>query len=35
MGMRGIEERVQRIQGQLEITSSPEEGTTLTLIVAV
>jgi signal transduction histidine kinase len=35
MGMRGIEERVQRIQGQLEIASSPEEGTTLTLIVVV
>jgi signal transduction histidine kinase len=35
MGMRGIEERVQHIRGQLAIASSPEEGTTLTLTVAV
>jgi PAS domain S-box-containing protein len=29
MGLHGIEERVQRIKGQLEITSAPGQGTTL------
>ena len=29
MGMRGIEERVQRIDGKLEVRSVPEEGTTV------
>ncbi|MBN2002825.1 MAG: GAF domain-containing sensor histidine kinase [Anaerolineae bacterium] len=35
MGMRSIEERVQRIQGRLEIESSLEVGTTLALTVNV
>ncbi|MBN1874555.1 MAG: PAS domain-containing protein [Anaerolineae bacterium] len=33
MGMRGIEERVQRIHGKLEIISSQEVGTTLSVVV--
>jgi signal transduction histidine kinase len=35
MGLRGIEERVQRINGQLEIRSTPVEGTTLKVRVEI
>jgi len=35
VGLRGIEERVQRIGGRLEIVSLPQEGTTLTVQVKV
>jgi signal transduction histidine kinase len=35
MGLRGMEERTQRINGQLEIQSAPGEGTTLRVTVGV
>lgn len=35
LGLRGMEERVQRIQGQLGITSAPGRGTTVRVEVAV
>lgn len=35
MGLRGMEERAQRINGQLEIKSAPGEGTTLRVAVEI
>ena len=35
MGLRGMEERAQRINGKLEIHSVPGKGTTLKVEVAV
>jgi PAS domain S-box-containing protein len=35
LGLRGMEERVERIQGQLRITSTPERGTTVRVEIAV
>jgi PAS domain S-box-containing protein len=33
MGLRGIEERVERLGGKFEIESSPEKGTKLTIVI--